>query len=256
MLRYLDVLRIQFDADAVPIEAGGDYSGSASAEERCYLCWMRKQARMEKLCEACEKKIFVLPSNAKRKRFCSQTCLGRSNAVTLNGNRPHPTANSGSFTSEQTTGIRNPMWKPPVTLTCRNCESTFQRVRHLALTNTPKYCSSLCRSTYRHEHQGGSRSPFWVGGPKTYRGRGWRELRLIVVRDQRGRCAKCRRHVGDGLPIHHRRPFREFSTADEANARANLIGLCQSCHMNLEPRQRTAANHHEHADEPTLHTPD
>ncbi len=36
------------------------------------------------------------------------------------------------------------------------------------------------------------------------------------------------------MPVHHKRPFRLFWFASEANRRSNLVGLCQSCHMKIE----------------------
>jgi 5-methylcytosine-specific restriction endonuclease McrA len=56
------------------------------------------------------------------------------------------------------------------------------------------------------------------------------------VAEQNGRCADCYVSVGKSLSVHHIRPFRLFRTASEANARDNLIGLCQSCHMAIEAR--------------------
>lgn len=53
------------------------------------------------------------------------------------------------------------------------------------------------------------------------------------------------RHVGKSLPVHHVKPFREFRTVEQANARSNLVGLCQSCHMRREhpPSPRRKAVH-------------
>lgn len=76
----------------------------------------------------------------------------------------------------------------------------------------------------------GAGSPGYAGGPTTIRGEFWREIRARVVQEQDGFCGDCGTHVGQSLPVHHKLPFRLFATAEEANVRDNLIGLCSRCH--------------------------
>lgn len=140
-------------------------------------------------------------------------------------------------------GESNPKYVPPVERTCIACRATFHCKPHRV--DGPefrgRFCSRACRDQYRAEHESGAASPYWVGGPKTYRGRDWQRIRMVVVREQGGCCAHCGKYVGDSLPVNHTRPFREFATAEEANARENLEGLCQPCHMRAEPRRRRHA---------------
>jgi len=136
-------------------------------------------------------------------------------------------------------GQDNPKWVSPIVCVCRNCGHTFERKPHRIGPDgrTGDYCSNECRDEYRHKHQRGPDSPFWLGGPDSYRGRNWQRIRRKVVAKQRGRCAHCGTLVGDSLPIHHITPFRDFESATEANRLDNLIGLCQPCHMKTEPRR-------------------
>jgi 5-methylcytosine-specific restriction endonuclease McrA len=137
-------------------------------------------------------------------------------------------------------GSANPKYVASVTVTCVACGASFERKPHRV--GGPefrgRYCSRACRDSYRKQNESGAASPFWVGGVKTYRGRGWRQIRMVVVIAQCGHCAHCGKFVGASLPVNHIRPFREFATAEEANRRENLIGLCQPCHMRAEPRRR------------------
>lgn len=135
-------------------------------------------------------------------------------------------------------GAANPRWVEPVTLTCVYCKVVFTAKPHRVggSDGRGKFCSSRCRDEYRRGLVGPA-NPLWVGGPMTYRGRNWPTIRLQVVKEQGGRCAHCGKFIGTSLPVNHTVPFREFDTADEANVRSNLVGLCQPCHMKAEPRR-------------------
>ena len=91
-------------------------------------------------------------------------------------------------------------------------------------------CSKKCRKI----GSSGENSPRWIGGPTTYRGRGWLIERENVVKRDNGICQCCGKNVGNSIPVHHIKPFRLFETAKEANDIDNLICLCQSCHMKTE----------------------
>lgn len=144
-------------------------------------------------------------------------------------------------------GQDNPRWVAPLQFTCRHCGAAFERKPWQVRGSSPTYCSTTCRNDYRRQHEAGERSPFYVGGQKTYRGRGWQAIRAAVVAEQGGRCARCRKFVGKSLPVNHVIPFRYFDTAEAANARTNLVGLCQSCHMKAEPRRTELFGRHSNA---------
>jgi 5-methylcytosine-specific restriction endonuclease McrA len=191
-----------------------------------------------KACVVCGKETMVKRSEWDGHRYCSRQCRGRAMVGHMNEVRRSPKEYARPPVRY---GAANNKYVPALRFTCRNCNQPFERkpydVRRTG--GTRLYCSNECRNQYRHLHQRGHNSPFWLGGPRTYRGKGWRLARLVVVSDQAGNCADCGKHVGKSLPVHHVRPYREFNTARQANARSNLIGLCQSCHMKREPRGRT-----------------
>jgi DEAD/DEAH box helicase domain-containing protein len=79
----------------------------------------------------------------------------------------------------------------------------------------------------------------WTNDPNDY-GPGWNRLRDAVRLRDGYRCQVC------GAPeagsrqhdVHHRIPFRTFTSAAEANRMENLITLCQSCHRQAEQNVR------------------
>jgi hypothetical protein len=194
-----------------------------------------------KVCEVCGKEFSVKPYRAKTARFCSFACGGKWHMTHRVMRGPDMRGNTyrkglrptNAFTSERVRGSNNPRWVQGETFVCEHCGQSFTRKPWLVRQNgTPRFCSSKCfraSGTFR-----GERSPTWVGGPKTYRGRGWRKARLLAVERDKGTCQRCGKVLGDSIPVHHKRPFREFATAEEANALDNLICLCQSCHMKRE----------------------
>jgi hypothetical protein len=134
-------------------------------------------------------------------------------------------------------GSDHPSWVPGQTFVCEHCGKSFavkpwevrQKMRN---GSGPRFCGRACflaSGTFR-----GERSATWVGGPKTYRGRGWKAARLLAVERDGGRCADCGRLIGASIPVHHIKPFREFASAAKANALDNLTCLCQQCHMKAE----------------------
>lgn len=209
-------------------------------------------------CIECGAGYWVKPYLREKTKFCSYECGGRYRArVTLNvGTKDYMIGNkfrvglrpSNAFKSEDVRGSANPNWKEGIDLVCEHCGSGFKQKPWLARQNgVARFCGREC-----FEESGcfdGEKSPHYVGGITTYRGKGWLTIRVAVVEDQGGNCDMCGVHVGQSLPVHHKRPFREFETAEEANVRDNLVGLCQSCHMKSEPRRRfVPANDNQPAD--------
>jgi hypothetical protein len=228
--------------------------------------------RITKPCEYCGVPVTKTPSKIKGHMFCGRVCRTKffwSNpeirAKMIDGIRASPSLhtearkqqldearkqrkfrfwkrkrqpNKGSFRKGGNTKNAHPRWVEPTQLICHNCGVQFERkpwqLRHSGVKGL--FCSFKCKCTYDHTQRTGEKSPLWRGGEKTYRGRGWLQARQQVVDEQEGKCAQCSVYVGQSLPIHHIRPFREFSSAAEANQRDNLIGLCSSCHMKTEPR--------------------
>jgi hypothetical protein len=145
---------------------------------------------------------------------------------------------ANAFTSEQVSGSNNPKWVAPVQMTCAHCSTPFESKPWLIRQNKShsgyRFCSDLCRRTFMR----GDKDPRFVGGPVTYRGRGWIAARKLAVERDKGTCQECGKHVGASISVHHKRPYRDFSTPAEANHVDNLICYCQSCHIRLEPPLR------------------
>ncbi|MGN8022287.1 HNH endonuclease [Phyllobacterium sp. 22229] len=195
------------------------------------------------ICKECGIGYSVRPYRREKTLFCSFKCGGRFRArTTLNvGPKPHMVGNNlraglrpaNAFVSNEIRGSANPNWKDGLELLCNHCGTGFSQKPWMARQNgVAKFCGRPC-----FEASGcfdGEKSTGYVGGVTTYRGKGWPTIRAAVVADQDGNCDSCGKHVGKSLPVHHKRPFREFTSADEANERRNLIGLCQSCHMKVE----------------------
>ena len=195
------------------------------------------------VCEVCEKEFQVKPYRAKTARFCSFECGGKWHAETRLAHIPKPWAAANldghrhksptKFTTETASGANNPRWIEGKTFTCEQCDKQFLVKPWVVRQNgTPRFCSRDC-----FEFSGvfrGEKSPVWVGGPQTYRGRNWRKVRLRAVKRDKGICQQCGKVVGASIPVHHIQPFRNFETAAAANRLGNLVCLCQSCHMHTE----------------------
>lgn len=195
-------------------------------------------------CEVCREIFHVRRYRAATARFCSQKCGGSWHATTRLARVPKPYMVGNKFRvgippvnkgKEGPRGELSPSWKARQPRTCETCSSTFSRPQWVETQNgKSRFCSRLCFATSGVFK--GEKSPVWVGGPQTYRGRGWLAARDRVVAEQQGRCADCDIHVGKSLSVHHIKPFRLFHSPQEANVRSNLIGLCQSCHMATEAK--------------------
>lgn len=199
-----------------------------------------------KACEICGGEFTVKPYRALTARFCSQACGGKWHMENRKMPNDHKIGNSyrkglsptNAFTSEQVSGENNPKWVPPIDLTCSMCERIFQTKPWILKQNKSvsghRFCTDLCRVTFMR----GENHPLYVGGPVTYRGRGWIEARKLAVARDKGVCQECSKYVGDSISVHHKIPYRTFSTPEKANQIENLICYCQSCHMKLEPPLR------------------
>jgi DEAD/DEAH box helicase domain-containing protein len=78
----------------------------------------------------------------------------------------------------------------------------------------------------------------WRNDPNSY-GPDWDTIRLIVRRRDHFTCQVCG-EVEKNSPhaVHHKTPFRMFSTPSEANRLDNLITLCPKCHLKVEQNVR------------------
>ncbi len=99
---------------------------------------------------------------------------------------------------------------------------------------TTGYWLSLSNTTIESLRASGT----WTNDPNDY-GLDWPRIRLAVRKRDGFRCQVC------GVPesgrehdVHHKIPFKAFTSAVEANRLDNLITLCSSCHRKAEQNVR------------------
>ncbi|RLE00715.1 MAG: hypothetical protein DRJ13_08055 [Bacteroidetes bacterium] len=74
----------------------------------------------------------------------------------------------------------------------------------------------------------------WSSSSNDY-GTGWDTIRKTVLERDQHRCQMCKNNSpGEPLHVHHRQPFRSFSSIADANKFSNLISLCPRCHQRAE----------------------
>jgi len=194
-------------------------------------------------CEICGNKFQVKPYRKNTARFCSFECGGKWHMRNRKMPHEHMKGNTlrkgirptNAFTSEQAKVLNAVIGN---IYSCTNCGKRFEIKPWLERQNKSisgnRFCCKKCHSEFVSREKSGEKSPMWVGGITTYRGKGWLKARADAIKRDRGTCADCGKVVGKSIPVHHVRPFREFTSIAEANSIDNLICLCQSCHMKRE----------------------
>lgn len=159
-------------------------------------------------------------------RFCSRTCQGL-------WNRTQPSKRKGRV---------EPKRHKRVTLKCEVCEKSF--VVQVNEAQGRRFCSKKCMSKHQSEsgEYSGPANGNWKGGPgPTYYGPNWLQQRRNARARDKYTCQRCGKHEHElkrNLDVHHIVPFRSFGVAryKEANTLRNLVSLCGSCHIIVEPR--------------------
>ena len=99
---------------------------------------------------------------------------------------------------------------------------------------TTGYWLSLSESTVKALRENGA----WNNDPNDY-GPDWNRIRLAVRTRDGFRCQVCGApESGREHDVHHKIPFKAFTSAVEANRLDNLITLCSSCHRKAEQNVR------------------
>ncbi|MCK4726797.1 MAG: DUF1998 domain-containing protein, partial [Anaerolineales bacterium] len=74
----------------------------------------------------------------------------------------------------------------------------------------------------------------WSNAPNNY-GSNWTKQRDLARERDGYRCQVCnRKEDNHAHHVHHKVPFRQFSSIEKANQLNNLITLCPSCHRRVE----------------------
>lgn len=167
-------------------------------------------------CDWCKKEFRKSPSAIKVHNFCCQKCC-------------HAWQGENGI-------VRRPYAQLEVT--CATCGKVFMRQRHAVKRLKKQYCSKKCFYIAHQGNMSGSKNPAWRGGLEPYYGPNWkRQARRARARDNH-RCQRCNVseiELGKKLHVHHIVPLREFNrNFRKANALANLVSLCPSCHKFLE----------------------
>ena len=111
---------------------------------------------------------------------------------------------------------------------CDNCGKCFVETDYKVEHNEHNFCSSECSRDYFR----GENHYNWKGGRNKYRGEYWNEVRKEILNRDNFECQNC--GVEENLQVHHKIPFDEFESSEEANELSNLVTLCLSCHMKAE----------------------
>ena len=99
---------------------------------------------------------------------------------------------------------------------------------------TTGYWLSLSTATVDRLREAGA----WTNDPNDY-GTEWERIRRQVRERDAHVCQVCgSRELGRPHDVHHKVPFRRFTSADEANRLENLITICPTCHAKVELNQR------------------
>ena len=79
-----------------------------------------------------------------------------------------------------------------------------------------------------------SKQGLWTNAPNNY-GPNWTRQRILARKRDQYRCQHCGAPEQDKTHhVHHKIPFRNFLSYEEANQLSNLITLCPVCHKNAE----------------------
>jgi hypothetical protein len=121
-----------------------------------------------------------------------------------------------------------------VLLKCFHCGKEFERTSSRIYNARHSFCSVKCMNeNLDHRIRGEKHYCYTNGKTCERRGRGWKKIREKVRERDGFTCQYCgvtEKEYGKKLDVHHIKPFREFSSSEEANDFKNLILLCPSCH--------------------------
>jgi DEAD/DEAH box helicase domain-containing protein len=110
-----------------------------------------------------------------------------------------------------------------------------------SVLQTTGYWLSLSEATLTRLRESGA----WTNDPNDY-GKEWNRIRDQVRARDSYRCRVC--GAAEGSPsttlrarqhdVHHKIPFRAFTSAEEANKLENLVAVCRTCHHKAEQNIR------------------
>lgn len=193
-------------------------------------------------CAKCKKQILLIKSKVQNNKsglfYCSKECY-KTHIKAKPLICTNPRCNKEFFDSqgkltrtfcslECNIDFRRDNPKPLISLTCNNCQTTFQRKYKGRGKNV--YCSIQCAKDYSIKNRKTT-----LAFNQRYYGSLWRKMRKVArIRDSHT-CQRCDLvQVKPALPVHHITPIRKFINPDDGNVLGNLITLCRVCHGAVE----------------------
>lgn len=203
-----------------------------------------KTNQIEIACELCGTRFALLPSRAKRRRFCSQTCANKfSNSRNFTSKetacascgksfsaQPHRFGSGrGKFCSRE---CQFKSMKRRKMIACKQCGNEFEDRQNP--TRPQVFCSNKCKNESRR----GKNHPLYVDGKPREYGFSWKAQRKLALERDGHKCAICGqgkyRLLRSSLHVHHIIPIRLFDNHEQGNTIDNLITVCASCHRRVE----------------------
>lgn len=129
------------------------------------------------------------------------------------------------------------------TVPCGYCGDPVSKPKSRIERNTDVHCSRECADNHHSERVSKDGNPnYRHGESKTLKyGPLWSERRKQALRRDQYRCQRCgltdaesRERFGAELSVHHRTPFVEFESRENAHELDNLVSVCKECHHTIE----------------------
>lgn len=176
-------------------------------------------------CSHCGDILHRKPSQIREKdhHFCDRDCLGE-------------------WRSDNVSGENHPLWNGRIEVRCSNCSEPKKVPSFQARKYENHFCDGSCQGEWLEGRIAGDNHPNWKGGHEKSYGDNWNEERQRSLENANWKCERCgldngthEKQNGRELDVHHCKPIRHFDELEAANYLDNLMALCQSCHMELEP---------------------
>lgn len=213
-------------------------------------------------CVTCEKEFHVPAYREKTARYCSRVCMGKAYSEKgafhvpeakrqshvcghcgqqferQEAREKHGRAKYCSRDCQYAAARQKP--KKVVSFTCQGCGADFERYpsQLRQKKGAGKYCSRKCRDETR---VGGNHPQFITGESNLKYGSNWQAQKRKVKRRDKWTCQQCGlghqecvAQYGQGLHVHHIKPFRLFQSFLEANVLSNLETRCPPCHREAD----------------------
>ena len=235
-------------------------------DRKCHSDYMRDKGSREIVCDFCNTKFRrVLGKINKTRNFCTLECKheafrnipiakkkGFDEKLVCNFckdvfyRKNYKTSSKSKSVYCSLDCLHKSQAKLDVECECGYCgKIMFKKPRDLKRNDGQGYkknvyCNMECMGAHYSESKmfSGENSSTWLGGDISEYGRNWQHQRKKALKRDGYVCQDCGIHnddfilkMGQGLSIHHIKPFRDFGEDWEtANHIDNLISVCESCH--------------------------